>query len=70
MPEDTQVNTLGGEPQHTNGFIMSGLPQVNTIYLGGGEREGENAWRCAGNEKRWEKNKMDFTLTNDKEHFI
>lgn len=33
VPEDTQPNTLRGEPQHSNGLIMRGLPQVNVIHL-------------------------------------
>lgn len=41
VPEDTQVNTLGGETQHADGLIVSGLPQVYTIYLGGSERDGD-----------------------------
>ncbi|KAF3852176.1 hypothetical protein F7725_005531 [Dissostichus mawsoni] len=35
VSEDTQADTLGGEPQHANGLIVSGLSQVYTIYLKG-----------------------------------
>lgn len=48
MPEDTHVDTLGGEPQYANGLIVSGLPQVDTIYLVGSERGGDSTWRCEG----------------------
>lgn len=34
VPEDTKANSLGGESQHTDGLIVSGLPQVYTINLG------------------------------------
>lgn len=43
VPEHTQANTLGGEPQNTNSLIVSGLPQVYAIYLGGSEREGSDS---------------------------
>lgn len=33
VPEDTQPNALRGEPQHSNGLIMRGLPQVDVIHL-------------------------------------
>jgi len=39
VPEDTQLNPLGGEPQHSDGLIMRGLPQVYAIYLGSNESE-------------------------------
>lgn len=39
VPEDAQANMLGGEPQHANRLIVSGLPQVYAVYLGGGEKE-------------------------------
>lgn len=40
VPEDTQADMLGGETQHANSFVVSRLPQVYTINLGGGERGG------------------------------
>ena len=33
VPEDTQADTLGGEPQDTNGLVVSGLLQVYSVYL-------------------------------------
>lgn len=39
MPEDTEANTLGGEPQHANSFIVSGLPQVYTVNLAQSEKQ-------------------------------
>lgn len=40
VPEDAQANALGGEPQHADGLIVSGLPQVYAVYLGGGGGDG------------------------------
>lgn len=48
VPEDTQANALGGEPQHANGLIVSGLPQVDTIYLGGSEKDGSRLYLDEG----------------------
>lgn len=39
VPEDTKANALGGEPQHTDGLIVGGLPQVYTANLGGSEEQ-------------------------------
>lgn len=33
VPEDTQPNLLGGEPQDCNRLVMCGLPQVYVIHL-------------------------------------
>lgn len=33
VPEDAQPDLLGGEPQHCDGFVVRGLPQVDAIYL-------------------------------------
>lgn len=37
VPEDTQADTLGGQTQNANGFIVGGLPQVYAVHLGGTE---------------------------------
>jgi len=39
VPEDAHANTLGGEPQHADGLVVGGLPQVDAVDLGGGERD-------------------------------
>lgn len=38
VPEDPQGDTLGREPQHADGFIVSSLAQVNAVDLGNIER--------------------------------
>lgn len=37
VPEDAQADAPGGEPQHADGLVVGGLPQVYAVHLGGGE---------------------------------
>lgn len=33
VPEDTQADTLGGQTQNADGFVVGGLPQVYAVHL-------------------------------------